>query len=107
MKKLDETQELEHEKTEYATSTDTTGCDYRDIADTLTLLGYPMNHSSARNYVMRGVEKIAAAVLASHDIKSEAAIVKRVARSARFQAGLAEILHAIQSEEEQRTCHAE
>lgn len=87
-------------KTEYSTSSDTTGCDYREIADTLTLLGWPMNHSSARNYVMRGVEKIASAVLLSNGIRPDAATVKRVARSAKFQAGLAEILHVIQDEEQ-------
>jgi len=88
------------ERVEYSTSYDTTGCDYREIADALTLMGYPMNHSSARNYVMRGVEKIAAAVLVANGLKADTATVKRVARSARFQAGLAEILHMIADDED-------
>ena len=97
---MSDTEKESANKVEYSTSSDTTGCDYREIADTLTLMGWPMNHSSARNYVMRGVEKIASAVLVSNGIKPDAATVKRVARSAKFQAGLAEILHIIQDEEQ-------
>lgn len=93
---MSETQEVE--RAEYATVADTMGCDYRDIADTLTMLGYPMNHSSARNYVMRGIEKIAVKVLEAAGVEPEKPTVKRVARSAKFQAGLAEILRVLEEE---------
>lgn len=86
------------DKVEYATVADTTGCDYREIADTLTMLGYTMNHSSARNYVMRGVEKIVVKVLEANGVTPDSDNVRRIARSARFQSGLAEILRMIEDE---------
>ena len=78
------------DKSEYATTSDTMGCDYREIANTLTLAGYPMNHSSARNYVMRAVEKIAKSVITAYD--GDESDSRRVARDPNFQASLAEIL---------------
>lgn len=88
----------ESERAEYATVADTTGCDYREIADTLTVLGWPMNHSSARNYVMRGVEKIASRVLDAVGQERVPGDAKRVARSARFQSALAECLRIVEDE---------
>lgn len=89
----------EHERSEYATVADTLGCDYREIADTLTVIGWPMNHSSARNYVLRGIQKIAARVLDACGMDSSHASSRAVARSAQFQAGLAEVLRLIEDED--------
>ena len=41
----------------YATVATDEGVNYREIADTMTELGFPMNHSSARNYVLRVMRK--------------------------------------------------
>jgi len=92
--------EREQERSEYATVADTLGCDYREIADTLTVIGWPMNHSSARNYVLRGIQKIAARVLDACGMDSSRAASRAVARSAQFQAGLAEVLRLIEDEDQ-------
>lgn len=90
----------QQERSEYATVADTLGCDYREIADTLTVIGWPMNHSSARNYVLRGIEKIAGRVLEACGMDSSHAAARAVARSAQFQAGLAEVLRVIEDEDQ-------
>ena len=46
----------------YATVIESEGVNYREIADTMTELGFTMNHSSARNYVLRVMRKFAAAM---------------------------------------------
>ncbi len=84
-----------NEPTEYATTQDTMGCDYRIIEDTLTLHGFAMNHSSARNYVIRGLKKIARRVLQSYDLDASDAKVHLIARNPKFQAALAEILRTL------------
>lgn len=95
------------ERSEYATVADTLGCDYREIADTLTVCGWPMNHSSARNYVLRGIEKIAVRVLDACGMDSSHVAARAVARSAQFQAGLAEVLRLIEDEDQLSTGEAE
>jgi hypothetical protein len=95
------------QRAEYATVADTLGCDYREIADTLTVCGWPMNHSSARNYVLRGIEKIAVRVLDACGLDSSHASARAVARSAQFQAGLAEVLRVIEDEDQLPTDEAE
>ena len=44
----------------YATVED--GVNYRDIAETMSEIGFKMNHSSARNHVIRVMKKFADAV---------------------------------------------
>ena len=43
------------------------GMDYRQIAKKMTESGHPMNHSSARNYVIRTMHKFAAEVIKMYD----------------------------------------
>ncbi|NDD31357.1 MAG: hypothetical protein EB084_24160, partial [Proteobacteria bacterium] len=42
----------------YAT-VDSDGVNYREISEVMTEMGWPMNHSSARNYVLRAMRKFA------------------------------------------------
>lgn len=79
----------------YATVDD--GVNYRDIADTMTEIGYRMNHSSARNYVLRVMRKFADAIVDQYGIKMSDEKLNDVARSPMFQSGIAELLQDIES----------
>jgi hypothetical protein len=46
----------------YATVVDDGGMNYRSIAERMTEAGHPMNHASARNYVLRALQKFAIAI---------------------------------------------
>ena len=55
--------------TSYATVTQDEGVNYREIADMMTEIGYKMNHSSARNYVLRVMRKFAEEIVSSWDLE--------------------------------------
>lgn len=76
----------------YATITDD-GINYRDIAGTMSVLGYPMNHSSARNYVLRVMRKFVIAMAARQGIVLTDEKVEDAARNPLFQSGIADLLH--------------
>jgi hypothetical protein len=78
----------------YATVDD--GVNYRDIADTMTEIGYTMNHSSARNYVLRVMRKFAEAVVNQYGIDVSDSKIDVIARSPMFQSGIAELLQDIE-----------
>jgi len=63
------------------------GCGYREIAEILTADGHKMNHASARNYFIRGMEKLARPLekLSGREFRD-------IARDPRFQTAIAEIL---------------
>lgn len=81
----------------YATTEDD-GVNYRDISATLTEMGYKMNHSSARNYVLRTMKKFAEAYAKHYDKRVSPERVEDIARSPGFQSAMAEILQALESE---------
>jgi hypothetical protein len=81
--------------TGYATVDD--GVNYRDIADTMTEIGYKMNHSSARNYVLRVMKKFAEAITDQYGIAMSDEGLENVARSPMFQSGIAELLQDIEA----------
>jgi hypothetical protein len=81
--------------TGYATVDD--GVNYRDIADTMTEIGYKMNHSSARNYVLRVMRKFAEAITDQYGVNMSEEGLENVARSPMFQSGIAELLHDIEA----------
>jgi len=78
----------------YATVDD--GINYRDIADTMTDIGYTMNHSSARNYVLRVMRKFAEAIADQYDIDMSDEKLEDAARSPMFQSGIAQLLQDIE-----------
>ena len=86
----------------YATVAIDEGVNYREIADTMTELGFPMNHSSARNYVLRVMRKFAARFASEYDIPLNEQRVDEVAKSPTFQHGVADLLHTV--EVERREC---
>lgn len=80
----------------YATI-DENGINYRDIADTMTELGYKMNHSSARNYVLRVMRKFVNAIAEKHDLALNESMVDTVSKSPMFQMGIYELLQDLES----------
>lgn len=78
----------------YATVDD--GINYRDIADTMTDIGYTMNHSSARNYVLRVMRKFAEAVVHQYGINVTSESLDSIARSPMFQSGIADLLQDLE-----------
>jgi len=73
------------------------GVNYREIAEMMSELGFQMNHSSARNYVIRVMRKFAKAVTTKWDVKATEKRIDEIAKSPDFQRGIAEILEGIES----------
>lgn len=93
MNEHDENDERTHRS--YATITDD-GVNYRDIAGTMTILGYPMNHSSARNRVLRIMRTFVEELSKRWDIRvKNERCIDIIARSASFQDGVADVLRAL------------
>ena len=82
----------------YATVAVDEGINYREIADTMTELGFPMNHSSARNYVLRVMRKFVGAFVDEYDINLDESRVDEVAKSPGFQHGIADLLHTVEAD---------
>lgn len=80
----------------YATIQPNEGIDYRDIAETMTLMGYTMNHSSARNYVLRVMKKFVDGIATAWNICISDQRSIEIAKSSEFQSGIAEILQEIE-----------
>lgn len=82
----------------YATVATEDGVNYREIAETMTELGFVMNHSSARNYVLRVMRKFATAIVTEYGIEADEAKIDEIAKSPRFQHGVADILQTVEVE---------
>lgn len=80
----------------YATVTHDDGVNYRDIADTLTEMGFPMNHSSVRNHMIRIMRKFAGALSDEWSLELDERQIDDIARSSSFQRGIAEALHTVE-----------
>jgi len=80
----------------YATVAEDEGVNYREIADTMTELGYPMNHSSARNYVLRAMRKFAKAFVTSMGLELDDAEIDGIAKDPSFQHGVTELLQTVE-----------
>ena len=82
-------------KPSYATVVENDGINYRDIADTMSSIGFKMNHSSARNYVLRVMRKFAVPILKEWDVNVSEQRLDHIIRSPQFQQGICEILQTI------------
>ena len=82
----------------YATVATEDGVNYREIAETMTELGFAMNHSSARNYVLRVMRRFVEAIVDEYDIEADESRVDEIAKSPRFQHGIADILQTVEIE---------
>jgi len=83
---------------EYTTVAEWEGVNYREIADTMTDMGFPMNHSSACNHIFRTMKKFAKKLIIEYDNEKNPSQkrINLVAKSPLFQQGLADFLLAIE-----------
>jgi len=86
----------------YATVAEDEGVNYREIADTMTELGFEMNHSSARNYVLRVMRKFAKAFTEDMSIDLDEKRIDEIAKDPGFQHGVADLLHVVEAQRRAR-----
>jgi hypothetical protein len=82
----------------YANTAESDGVNYREIAETMTEIGFKMNHSSARNYVLRVMSKFATEIVKQWDIDIPAANIEKIVKTPQFQQGICEVLQKIEIE---------
>jgi hypothetical protein len=82
----------------YATVADDEGDNYREIADMMTELGFSMNHSSARNYVLRVMRKFVKALADEYQFDLNEQRIDEIAKSPVFQHGIADLLHVVEAQ---------
>jgi len=82
----------------YSTVIEDDGVNYREIADTMSEIGFVMNHSSARNYVLRVMRKFAIAICEQRKIKTSETAINEIAKSPSFQQGIADLLHIVEDQ---------
>lgn len=80
----------------YATVAQDDGDNYRDIAAVMTAMGHPMNHSSARNHVLRIMARFATAFMRAMGLEGGQDRAEEMARSPAFQAGVLDLLQRIE-----------
>lgn len=81
----------------YATVAEDEGDNYREIADMMTELGFSMNHSSARNYVLRVMRKFAKALSDEWRLGLNEQRIDEIAKCPNFQHGIADLLHVVET----------
>lgn len=86
----------------YATVAEDEGVNYREIADTMTELGFHMNHSSARNYVLRVMRKFAKAYSTQWGLEVDELKIDEIAKNPSFQHGVADLLHVVEVQRRDR-----
>lgn len=80
----------------YATVSLDEGVNYREIADMMTEIGFKMNHSSARNYVLRVMQKFAEGITNGWGIEVSEDKLDKIVKSPQFQQAICEVLQAIE-----------
>ena len=81
----------------YATVIEDEGVNYREIADIMSEIGFIMNHSSARNYVLRVMTKFVEAFDKEWGWEMNSEKIKTVAASPQFQNVIADLLHNLEA----------
>ena len=79
----------------YAT-VDSDGVNYREISEVMTEMGWPMNHSSARNYVLRAMRKFAVGLSAAEGVELGARELEELATSPAFQSLVGDLLSQVE-----------
>lgn len=82
----------------YATVAEDEGINYREIADTMSELGFSMNHSSARNYVLRVMRKFVEAYAAQWGLELDENRINEISKNPSFQHGVADLLHTVEAQ---------
>lgn len=81
----------------YATVTFDEGVNYREIADMMTEIGFKMNHSSARNYVLRVMRKFAEAIVDSWGLDVTEDRLEKIVKSPDFQEAICDVLQIVKT----------
>ena len=89
-------------KSNYATVSNDEGVNYREISDMMTEIGFKMNHSSARNYVLRVMRKFVEALVDKWDLEVEPEKIDVIAKSPQFQQAIYEVLQQIEAQKNDR-----
>lgn len=89
-------------KSNYATVSNDEGVNYREISDMMTEIGFKMNHSSARNYVLRVMRKFVEALVDKWDLQVEPDKIDVIAKSPQFQQAIYEVLQQIETQKNDR-----
>lgn len=79
----------------YATVVEEEGINYREIAEMMSDIGFRMNHSSARNYVLRTMRKFADAIDYEWDLGLTETKKDQLAKSPQFQQAISDILQML------------
>lgn len=82
----------------YATVSFDEGVNYREIADMMTEIGFKMNHSSARNYVLRIMRKFAEAISKEWNIEISENEMQNIIKSPQFQQAICDVLQTMDIE---------
>lgn len=82
----------------YATVSEDDGINYRVISSLMTDMGFVMNHSTARAYILRVMKKFAESLCQQWDIKVDPDRTEEISKSPQFQQGIGELLHLINKE---------
>lgn len=88
---------MNKKKSSYATVTLDEGVNYREIADMMTEIGFKMNHSSARNYVLRVMRKFADAIVDGWNLEVPEHSREKIVKSPQFQQAICSILQSIET----------
>lgn len=81
----------------YATVAFDEGVNYREIADMMTEIGFKMNHSSARNYVLRVMRKFAEAIIDSWGLDVTEDRLEKIVKSPDFQEAICDVLQIVKT----------
>ena len=81
----------------YATVIDDDGINYREIADIMSEVGFVMNHSSARNYILRVMTKFAQAFNSEWELELTDEKLRRIAGEPKFQNVISDLLHNLEA----------
>jgi hypothetical protein len=84
------------QKKEYATVRGSDGVNYREIAEIMTALGYDMNHSSARNHLLRIMRRFYVAYCRAQGFDVPDDAIDEACRSAGFQEAVSQFIQQIE-----------
>jgi hypothetical protein len=91
-----------HVERGYATVAEDEGVNYREIAETMSDMGHGMNHSSARNYVLRVMRKFAKAIVREWKLEFSDERIDEIAKDPGFQHGVADLLQVVEAQRRSR-----
>lgn len=74
------------------------GLDFREISEAMTSAGFKMNHSSARNWLLRAMQKFAEEIYSDSEMTQEQ--ISEISRSPVFQSFMCSCLYEVMTGQE-------